>query len=108
MPVTPLLHLLDEQLMTFLQCPKLSDPSQGFRMPRVAFFLFGYDAPDRVQLAVFTEQMLPAEIFWVDVPDAHMYIILEMEKWGRRSAFALPTLKLRQTQQIYGGQGSLR
>ena len=58
-----------------------SNPAQSFRMagvPSLAFML-GENIPKSVQLTMLGKQMLSAQIFWMDVPDAHAsngYVII--------------------------------
>jgi hypothetical protein len=54
----------------------LANPAQCLRMPRISSltFMFGQYVPKAMQFPVFSQKMLAAQMFRVDVPNAHIYL----------------------------------
>ena len=72
MRVAPSAHLDNQKRMPFEQGSELPAPAQGLGMPRVALLAPSDDAPDGVEFAMLAQQMLAAEPFRMDIPDAHL------------------------------------
>jgi len=64
-------HFLDQRVMPAIECLELAAPTQGLRMTRIAFFAVYQHRPDRVELPVLAEQMIPAQPLRRNIPDAH-------------------------------------
>lgn len=68
----------DQGLMALVERPLLPHPAQGLGVAAVAALalVLGENIPEAVQLAMFGEQMLAAQVLRVYVPDAHRLFIL--------------------------------
>jgi hypothetical protein len=57
---TPPFHFFNQLFMAPIQSPQSPDPTFGFWMLPVAFFVFSQNCPNGMELAVLGQQMLPA------------------------------------------------
>ena len=69
-------HLVNEALVSLVECLEFSFPPQRFRMMRVSFLMICQDAEDSVEFSMLTKQMITAEFSRRDVPDSHVRAIL--------------------------------
>ncbi len=67
----------DQSFVTLIESPLLPHPAQRFRMLRIPTFtlVLGENIPEPVELAMLSEQMLPTQMLWMNVPDAHIYLL---------------------------------
>ena len=72
MPVAAAPHLRYLELMPLEQRLEPAPPAQGLGMAGVALFSLRDHDPDSVELTVLTQEMVPAQEPWRDVPDAHV------------------------------------
>jgi hypothetical protein len=73
-------HLPDKRGMPAIQRFQLALPAQRFRMTRIAFFAVDQHRPNRMQLPVLAEQMVPAQSLRGNIPDPHRYISARVTK----------------------------
>lgn len=75
MPVSATGELLHKRFMPPVKGFPFPDPTQCFRMTRIPSFasMLGHDIPKPVKLTMLGEQMFPAQMFRMDVPDAHRF-----------------------------------
>jgi hypothetical protein len=72
MAIAAPLHLEDQFLMPVVESAELAGPAEGLGMQAVAPLAEHMDVPEAMQLAMFAQQMLPAEQTWIDVPDSQV------------------------------------
>lgn len=68
--VSSVFHLPPDALVAAVECRKLAPPAQGLWMPRVSVPSAREDGPDRVDLPMLAEEVVPAEHMGWEVPDA--------------------------------------
>ena len=85
--------LFHQQLMPIVESFLFADPAQGLRMPRVSAFatMLGQNVPKAMQLAMFGEQMLPAQMFRMYVPDAHRDSFISYKTFYRQNIRIKPS-----------------
>ena len=59
--------------MPLRQPAETPDPSQGFRVARIARLAIYKNGAQAVQLTVFTEETLPVEVAGGHIPDPHAF-----------------------------------
>lgn len=70
-PVAPVCHLLHQCLVPLVEGRQLAAPAARFRVMGVSLAIFDKNAPEPVELAMLSEQVLPAEERRRYVPDPH-------------------------------------
>src|SRR5829696_3919966 len=70
-PVAPARYLLHQCLVPLVEGRELASPAACFRVMAVAPAVLRENAPEPVELAMFPEQVLPAQERWRQVPDPH-------------------------------------
>lgn len=68
-------HFFHKGLVSFIEGGRLPYPPLRFGVMRVASFpfMFRENIPKPMELAMLAKKMLTAKMFWMDVPDAHMW-----------------------------------
>ena len=70
-PVAPARHLLSQRLVSLVEGCEFALPTACFRVLAVSPAIFGKNAPEPMELAMLTEQVLPAQKRRRQVPDPH-------------------------------------
>ena len=84
--VAPTAHLGDQGLVAGVERRQPAAPPQDLGVPGVAGPALGEDRPDRVQLAVLSQQVGAAQPSGLDVPDPHVqkpYRLRTLRPWAR-------------------------
>ena len=73
MIISPATQFLDEQFVPVVKRSELAAPTQGFRVAGISLFILGENDPERMQLAMFSQEMLPAEHRRRQIPNSHSF-----------------------------------
>lgn len=72
MPIASHGHLTHERFMPAIESSQLALPAQCLRMSGIAFLAIHQHGPNRMQLPMLAEQMIPTESLRRDIPNAHL------------------------------------
>jgi hypothetical protein len=65
-------HFLNQRGMPAIECFEFTAPTQGLRMTRITFLVVYQHRPDRMELPVLAEQMIPAQPLRRNIPNPHL------------------------------------
>ena len=82
-------HFRDQCGVTRVQCGQFALPAPGFRVVAVPAFPECENVPEPMQLAMLTEQMLPAENTRLEIPDSHRSASMRLSTSDGRPAFSI-------------------
>lgn len=71
MLIPPIAHLNNKRLMPSIQSLQLPPPSQRLRILRIALLTVHNHRPNRVQLPMLPQQMIPTEFLRRNIPNPH-------------------------------------
>ena len=72
-PVAPARHLRHQRFVPPVQGRQLAPPAPGLGMPGKALLPLGQNHPQAVQFPVLPQQVLPAELTRLNIPNAHNF-----------------------------------
>ena len=64
-------HLRDQRFVPRIQYTQLTCPALGFGVIAVPFLVRRQNAPYGVEFPVLAQQVLAAQVLWMNVPDTH-------------------------------------
>src|SRR5262245_8257982 len=71
MSIPTSVHFNNKRFMPSIQGLQLSLPSQRLWMMRITLLAIHDHRPDRMQLPMLPQQMIPAQSLWRDIPNSH-------------------------------------
>ena len=89
MDVAAACHFLDQCVVTCVQCGQFTLPPSGFWVSAVPAFPECENIPEPVQLAMLSEQVLPAENTRLQIPDSHRKLSMRRSTLDGSSAFSI-------------------
>jgi hypothetical protein len=76
MSIAPAIQFFDLSLMPQIKSLELPRPPQSFRMMGVSLFAFSKDGPHGMKLSVFAQKVVSAQDFWMEIPNAHVSLLV--------------------------------
>lgn len=73
-------HFPDKCLMSEIKGFEFTPPPHGFRMSGVSCLALCQYGPQSVQLPVFTEKVLPAQVCRMNIPNSHDKLFLSTQQ----------------------------
>ncbi len=73
MVISSATHFFNEQFVAVVKRSELTAPTHGFRVASISLFILGENDPERMQLTMFSQQMLPAEHRRRQIPNSHLF-----------------------------------